>query len=241
MTILLVLAKAPVPGQVKTRLCPPATAVGAARIAAAVLLDTLDTVRETVREALGVRPVVAWTGDRAAAERSVELRDALRGLTVLPQRGADLGHRIAAAHADVAALAPGVPVLQISTDTPQLSVADLCASFDRLAAPHVDGVLGPASDGGWWALGLREPRHAAELVNVPTSRPDTGARTLAALRRAALRIVPLRELADVDTVTDARAVAALVPDGRFAAQVAAELPVPSRQVRPQLDDLSEVP
>ncbi len=223
MTIVLVLAKAPVAGQAKTRLCPPATLAGAARIAAAALLDTIDTVRQVAAAAPDVRLVVALTGELAAAQRRAEVRAALRGLTVLRQRGPDLGHRIAAAHADTAALAPGVPVLQISTDTPQLTAARLADGIDALAAPEVDAVLGPAADGGWWALGLRRPEAAAAVAGVPMSRPDTGACTRAALQAAGLRVGLLGELRDVDTAADAHTVAGQVPGSRFAAQVAADL------------------
>ena len=84
-------------------------------------------------------------------------------------------------------------------------------------------MLGPAADGGWWALGLREPAHAVALWTVPMSMPDTGERTLAALRARGLGVALLPTLRDVDTAADAHAVAALCPGGRFAAAVR-ELP-----------------
>jgi hypothetical protein len=84
-----------------------------------------------------------------------------------------------------------------------------------------DAVLGPATDGGWWALGLRDPRAAAAIADVPTSRDDTGERTLDALRAAGLRVQLLPELTDVDTAADAVAVAGVAPWTRFAAAVAA--------------------
>ncbi|MGH3783457.1 MAG: glycosyltransferase, partial [Pseudonocardiaceae bacterium] len=78
-----------------------------------------------------------------------------------------------------------------------------------------------ATDGGWWVLGVRRPELAGLIADIPTSLPDTGARTLAALRAGGCRLVELPELSDVDTWEDAIAVAAGVPDGRFAAAVAA--------------------
>ena len=101
-------------------------------------------------------------------------------------------------------------------DTPQLTPALLAQAVDALAA-HA-AVLGLAPDGGWWTLGLRRP-DGALLTGVPTSRDDTGARQLARLRAAGLDPHLLPELLDVDTVADAREVAALVPHGRFAAAV----------------------
>ena len=82
-------------------------------------------------------------------------------------------------------------------------------------------MLGPAEDGGWWALGLHDPRHARLLADVPMSTSGTGRRTLAALRNAGLRVGLLPVLRDVDDWADAVAVADLVPAGRFAAAVAA--------------------
>lgn len=217
---LLVLAKAPVPGLVKTRLCPPLTPEQAADLAAAALLDSL-AAASTVP---GGTAVAVLTGDPARAARGPAVGAALAAVAVVAQRGEGLGARIAAAHADAAALLPGRPTLQIGMDTPQVTAGLLADAAARLA--DVDAVLGPASDGGWWALGLRDPAGAAFVAEVPTSRDDTGARTLAALRAGGLRVALLPELSDVDTVDDALTVAALAPGTRFAAAVR-RLPVPA--------------
>jgi uncharacterized protein len=209
---LVVLAKAPEPGRVKTRLCPPATPQQAAELAAAALLDTLDAAVALP----GAAPVVVLTGRLPHAARAAELAVALRRTHVLRQRGDGLGHRIAAAHADTAALLPGRASLQVGMDTPQAGAALLAECLERLHGRGTDAVLGPATDGGWWALGLRDPRAAALVADVPTSRDDTGARTVAALRDGGLRVGLLPELTDVDTAADAVAVAAAAPAGRFA-------------------------
>nr|WP_211177175.1 DUF2064 domain-containing protein [Pseudonocardia acidicola] len=214
---MIVLAKAPEPGRVKTRLCPPATAEQAADLAAAAFLDTLDAVRGIA----GGRPVVALTGRLEHAVRAAELAEALRDTPTPAQRGADLGERIAAAHADTAALLPGLPTLLLGMDTPQVDAALLTGCLDRLWHPGVDAVLGPAADGGWWALGLRDPRWAAVLAGVPTSRADTGERTLGVLRAAGLQVATLPELTDVDTAADAVVVGRSAPSTRFAAALAA--------------------
>ncbi|HLU55627.1 MAG TPA: DUF2064 domain-containing protein [Pseudonocardia sp.] len=213
---VIVLAKAPEPGRVKTRLCPPATPEQAADLAAAALLDTIDAAAGVP----GADLVVAFTGRLAGAARGGELTAALRGARVLPQRGDALGERIAAAHADTAAVLPGRPTLQLGMDTPQADAALLAACLDRLRAPRTDAVLGLAADGGWWALGLRDPRAARLVAPVPTSRADTGERTLRALRDGGLRVGLLAELTDVDTAADALQVAAAAPGGRFAAALA---------------------
>ncbi|MDT7600215.1 MAG: uncharacterized protein QOK26_2292, partial [Pseudonocardiales bacterium] len=99
------------------------------------------------------------------------------------------------------------------------------------AAVGPDAVLGPAADGGWWALGLRDPRAAKAIASVPTSRPDTGEATLRALRAAGLSVAVLPELRDVDTAEDALAVAAAGAGRRFSAEVAALLSRPAGVAR----------
>jgi uncharacterized protein len=214
--VVIVLAKAPEPGRVKTRLCPPATPAEAAELAAAALLDTVDAVARVP----GAEPVVALTGRLAGAARSAELMAALSDCRVVPQRGDGLGERIAAAHADTAALFPARPTLLVGMDTPQADTALLAVCLDRLCSASTDGVLGLATDGGWWAMGLRDPRSARLVAGVPTSRDDTGERTLWALRDGGLRVDLLPELTDVDTAADALAVADAAPAGRFAAALA---------------------
>ena len=215
-TVVLVVAKAPVPGRAKTRLTPPASADQAAEIAAASLLDTVDAVRSVPS---GIS-AVAWAGELADAPRREEIAAALEDATVVAQRGRTFDARLAAAHADVGRALPGHPVLQIGMDTPQVTRDLLAASAEPLhAASGPDAVLGPASDGGWWALGVREPSCAEVLRSVPMSRSDTGDQTLRALRAAGLRVELLPELSDVDTMVDAQRVAEGVPGSRFAAAV----------------------
>lgn len=217
-TCLLVVAKVPIAGQAKTRLSADIGSRAAARLAAAALLDTLDAVLATP----GTLPVVAMTGRLSAAERRAELTEALARCAVLPQRGTNLAERLANAHADVASLFPGSAVLQIGMDTPQVTPDLLARSIKALHPDGVDAVLGPATDGGWWALGLRSPDDAKVLRTVPMSRPDTGTRTLSALMDIGLRVDVLTELSDVDTLVDAVRVAALAPNGRFSRLLAAD-------------------
>jgi hypothetical protein len=229
--VVLVLAKAPVAGLAKTRLCPPASPADAAAIAAAALLDTL----EHAAAVRGVRVMVAWTGRLADAERRAELTTALAGVEVFTQVPGGLGERIAAAHAEVARRSPGAAVLQIGMDTPQADPDVLATALARLRGSNcvrgADCVLGPAEDGGWWALGLRDPARAAVLAGVPTSRPDTGELTHRALCDAGLDVTALPRLRDVDTATDAHLVAAEAPGTRFAAEVRTRLGLLSGRTR----------
>jgi rSAM/selenodomain-associated transferase 1 len=204
---VLVVAKTPEPGRVKTRLCPPCTPEQAARVAAAALADTVEAV--TAAPA-GHRTLVV-DGPHPAPP----------GWHRVAQRGAGLGARLA--HAFVDTRRTGTPSLLVGMDTPQLTVERLAQAAGLLRT--ADAVLGLAEDGGWWALGLAEPRHATVLREIPTSLPTTGVRTLAALRRRGLRVAALPVLRDVDTAADAHAVAALCPPGsRFAAAVSRDVP-----------------
>lgn len=197
MSTVVVIAKSPVAGQVKTRLCPPLTTHGAATLAAAALTDTLDAVRG----AAATRRVLALAGALSAPPP---------GFEVLPQRGDCFADRLANAFADAG---PG-PVLLIGMDTPQLASRQIDLALTELLATDV--VLGRAIDGGWWALGLQDGRHAEVLQDVPMSTPDTAAGTYLALRTLGLRIHELPWLRDVDTFPDAVAVARLAPATRFA-------------------------
>ncbi len=226
-TVVLVVAKAPVPGRVKTRLAAHIGYDAAASLAAAALHDTLAAC--AARFGPGLR-YLALDGDLADAVDGPELLRALAGWTVLPQRGRGLAQRLASAHADVAARehqhghrAPRV--VQVGMDTPQLTPRDLAAmgpspavgagsATDAAYPPHA--VLGMAHDGGWWAVSLADPGHAEALRDVPMSVPTTGTDTRAALVRAGVEVLAGPTLRDVDTVADATHVARLAPHTRFA-------------------------
>lgn len=205
----LVLAKAPVPGRVKTRLAATVGDEVAASLAAAALLDTLDACSAAFRECH-----LALDGDLDEAVRADALRSATSGWHVFTQSPGDLGARLAHAHETVALAGVGA-VVQIGMDTPHLTPDLLHAAADR--AEVGTAVLGPAVDGGWWVLGLAGSAGARALVDVPMSRPDTGAATRAALLGAGLRVRSVATLRDVDTAEDAAAVAAKAPHTRFAA------------------------
>ena len=201
MTALVVMAKAPAPGRSKTRLCPPCNPEEAARVAAAALFDTLDVAALTAAS----RVVLALDGTPGD--------DLDPSIEVIGQRGDGLGERLAAAFEDV-----GGPTLLIGMDTPQVSAAVL----DR-ALGQVDrgtAVLGPAADGGWWALGLPSCPPGA-FAGVPMSTATTGRRQRDRLRACGMAARPLPELRDVDHWEDALVVAGQAPASRFAREVRA--------------------
>lgn len=198
---LVVIAKEPVPGRVKTRLTPAYTPAEAAELAEAALRDTLAAV------------AAAPAGRRTLVLAGAPGPWLPAGFTVIGQRGGGLDERLA--HAFAAAW-DGRPLVLIGMDTPQVTPALLAGA--GWALRRRGAVLGPASDGGFWLLGLRRP-DARLLRGVPMSRPDTGAAQLARLRAAGLDVAELPELTDVDTPADAGAVAAAAPGTRFAAAV----------------------
>ncbi len=203
---MLVVAKAPVPGRVKTRLGDDVGHEAAAAVAAASLLDTLEACN-----AASADRHLSLAGDLAEAVDGPRIVEALSGWTVTAQHGDGFAERLAGAHRDAG---PGV-VVQIGMDTPHVTAAGLHAAAAALDG-H-DAVLGPAWDGGWWVLARRDPDHAQALAAVPMSTPSTLEDTQAALERAGCRVRRTSAMRDVDTVADADHVAALAPGTRFAA------------------------
>lgn len=208
---VLVVAKAPVAGQAKTRLGATVGQQVAAELAAVALLDTLDACEGAFDEG---RRVVALSGDLTCAFRAAELTARLRSWTVVPQRGEDFAERLTLAHRDAAAVL-AAPVVQLGTDTPQVSSAQLRDIGARLDSRRCDAVLGPAVDGGWWVLGLADPRWAGGLGDVPMSTSRTDADTRRMLQASGARVTRVSMLRDVDTALDAAAVCLAAPHTRF--------------------------
>jgi glycosyltransferase A (GT-A) superfamily protein (DUF2064 family) len=195
---VIVLAKVPVPGRVKTRLCPPCTPAAAAALAEAALADTLAAAcasgADRVVLALDGRPG-AWCPP---------------GVTIVDQGVGRLDERLTRAWSATAG-----PALQMGMDTPQVSAEELDHGMALLLARGVDAVLGPAADGGWWAIGLRRP-HPQAFVGVPTGRSDTGQLQRERLTALGLRTRTLGTHTDIDRWSDALTVADGWPQTRLA-------------------------
>jgi len=197
-TTIVVLAKDPVPGRVKTRLQTRFTPAEAARLARAAIDDTFAAVRATGP----ARVIAAWDGTCTDAVPA--------GVEVTPQVDGGLDRRIEAALEGAFAGADG-PVLLVGMDTPQLTGVDLDVDWTS-----TDAVLGLTPDGGYWVIGLRSFVSGC-VLGVPMSTDHTGADQLARLRELGLRVTLLGELDDVDTPADAAAVAQRWTHLRFAA------------------------
>jgi rSAM/selenodomain-associated transferase 1 len=188
-----VIAKAPEPGKVKTRLCPPCTPEQAARFAAALLEHTLAEVAATpvVRRAvLRLGEGDAWIPD---------------GFDVVDQRGAGLAERLVNGIADLHAT-DGRPVVVVGCDTPAADRTLLCAAVEPLVDGSADATIGMTLDGGYWGIGLASP-DGAVFDGVPMSTATTGARQLDRFRAFGLRTQVLATVRDVDRWDDAVACA----------------------------------
>ena len=203
---LVVLAKRPVPGRVKTRLTPPYTPTEAALLAAASLRDTLAAVAAT--------PVAA----RTLAFDQPPGRWLPPGFRDVRQRGDGLDARLEAAFLEAYAHRR-LPVLLVGMDTPQLDSVLLAEAGRRLLDGATDAVLGPATDGGFWAAGLRRPRPGA-FTGVPMSAPTTGREQARRFASLGLATVTLPRLTDVDDSATAHAVASAASATRFARRLA---------------------
>lgn len=199
------MAKEPVPGRVKTRLCPPCTPAQAAAIAEAALADTLDA-----SVASGADRVVVALDGRPGPWLPA-------GVDVVAQIDGPFDRRLAAAWQE-AHDRHHTPGLQIGMDTPQVDHLVLDAALAALDDPANDAVLGPAADGGWWAIGLPAADDRV-FHDIPMSRNDTGRHQLDRLLDLGHSVGMLPELVDVDHFDDARHVAGQVPGSRFAAAV----------------------
>jgi rSAM/selenodomain-associated transferase 1 len=190
---LAVMTKVPLPGEVKTRLCPPLTPAGAATLARCFLLDRL----EQLREVADCETLVAF----APKERRAEMRDLVpAGMRLVPQEGADLGMRMHRLLSDL--LAEGYAgVIAVGTDSPTLPTAYLRRACAAIRDEAVDLVVGPAEDGGYYLIGLRTP--APELfLDVRWSTETVMAETLVRARRLGLRHALLPTWFDVDQGED---------------------------------------
>ncbi|MCU1413306.1 MAG: glycosyltransferase [Microbacteriaceae bacterium] len=198
MTTLVLIAKETIPGKVKTRLHPPLSLEQAAELAAASIADTLDAIRSLPT----TRRVLAFDG--------TNVPEGTEGWDVVQQCAGGLDERLAAVFDQCDG-----PTVLIGMDTPQLAAADLAPVFGEWR-DGVDAWFGPATDGGFWALALRDPR--GDLIRgVPMSRTDTGALQFDRLRAAGLGVGLLRPLNDVDDIHDAWEAAQAAPHSRFAA------------------------
>lgn len=191
---LVVFARAPALGEVKTRL--------AAEVGDATALAIYRRLAEQVLSAVQANGRYSITVAFAPGSARRAMREWLgTSVALRPQTSGDLGTRMAGAIAD--AIAAGAErVVVIGTDCPQVTAAVVMEAFGRLDAADV--VLGPAADGGYYLIGMAR-LHSLLFDDVPWSSPDTLRITLESARRAGLSVALLEERRDIDTAEDWRA------------------------------------
>ncbi len=186
---VVIMAKAPEAGRVKTRLCPPLSPGEAAELSRCFLLDTIERVRE-VPEAVTV--IAHDPPESGSVFAALAPEFSLR-----PQRGADLGARMAeCAGAVLAAGAEGVVL--IGTDAPHIPAERLRLAVKLLGEGAHDVVLGPSDDGGYCLIGLRK-LHMELFDSMAWSTAGVFDETLARCRSLQLRVALLPTWYDVDT------------------------------------------
>jgi uncharacterized protein len=206
---LLVVAKKPSPGQTKTRLCPPLTPVQAADLYDCFLRDTLDSMRIVP----DVQRVVAYLPDGAEGYFSRLAPD----MGLIRQRGDSLGERLD--NLLTQALESGsARAVVMDSDSPTLPVAYVSQAFDRLDSADV--VLGPTRDGGYYLIGLKQPRPVL-LRQVQMSTPHVLSDTLRLAENAGLTVTLLPPWYDVDTIADLDLVEDDIARGRLDGRAAA--------------------
>ena len=206
---VLVMAKAPVPGRVKTRLQPLLGRDGCAELQA-------ELIRHAAAWALEVAPGAAWLAYSPARAREEIEQLVPSGVDLFPQRGRSLGQRLEAATRHVLERRPGA-LLVIGTDAPTLTLAHAAGARGRLMVGD-DVCFGPAADGGYYLLALDRPQ--PQLFSLPREewgRPRVLELSVRAARAAGLTVGLLGEEYDLDTPDDA---AELLTDPRVPPRVA---------------------
>jgi rSAM/selenodomain-associated transferase 1 len=191
--LLIIFAKEPSPGQVKTRLSPPLSPEAAAQLYHSFLQDILEEMARVpeVRLALAFSPPGSQDCFRGLAPPGADL---------FPQEGEDLGERMARAFARSFGAGFG-PVLLRGSDVPDLPAALVSEAKEVLATGQAQLVLGPAADGGYYLVGLTEPQPC--LFQGPAwSGSTVFTDTLRLARQLGLRVHFLPRWFDIDTYAD---------------------------------------
>ncbi len=188
-----IFAKKPVPGMVKTRLCPPLRAAGAARLAEAMLGDVVERFAPAL--AFHTALYYAPEGSRSWFSSSFPALGDLR-----PQVGSDLARRLEHFFREELLGTVDSTAVAIGSDAPLVTVDAIVRAHDRLGA-GADVVLGPDSGGGYYLIGMREA-HTELFRDVPMSTEVVLERTLENARRIGLSVAVLDPCYDVDVELD---------------------------------------
>jgi rSAM/selenodomain-associated transferase 1 len=209
---LIIAAKEPQPGAVKTRLAASVGAEAALALYRCFLADTI-----ALAEAMpGCRPAFSFHPP-TAGEFFARLRP---GALLLPQRGAHLGERMLSAFEQAGAAGYDRCVL-IGSDIPGLPAAHVAQAFAAL--DEHPAVLGPSDDGGYYLLGLRAPEPALLHGGIAWSTPEVARQTRAAAEAAGIALASAPPWYDIDTADDLRRLHADLRAGKGGARAPATL------------------
>lgn len=186
------MGRAPVPGRVKTRLCPPLDPEQAAGFYECVMRDVLDELAPSTR----------WDTWVSYAERSRDYFQQLpeHGIALLPQRGATLGERMHAIFVDLCHVGYRQVIL-VGSDIPTLMAASVRKACDFLQKGRSDVVLGPADDGGYYLIGLGRPEERL-FSGIAWSTASVLGDSLARARQLELRVRMVAGTYDIDVAED---------------------------------------
>jgi len=197
---LAVMAKAPIPGLVKTRLVPPLTCDQAAELSKALLADQLEHVSALRSADL----YLAFAPEHAGATLASLLPS---GCRMFAQRGDDLGARMESCFAELSRRGHR-NLLLIGGDLPPVPLAFFTQAFDFLAIGEPRVVLGPSRDGGYYLIGMNQP--TPELFSRMTwSHDRVLAQTTGRLARLGIEFTVLPPWFDVDCPQDMDALRAI--------------------------------
>jgi uncharacterized protein len=189
---LAVMAKAPRPGMVKTRLAPPLTLDQAAAINICFLRDTTENIAVVTASGRAAGIIsYAPIGDEALFDNLLPTEFAL-----IPQRGEGFGDRLLATAEDLFACGYG-SVCLINSDSPTVPAVAFEQAVAKLASPGDRIVLGPSHDGGYYLIGLKRA-HSEPFANITWSTSTVFAETIAAANAANIEVVVLPLWYDVD-------------------------------------------
>jgi len=189
---LLVFTRAPSAGQVKTRLIPRLGAQGAADFHARLIHHCLQTVTRA-----GLCPVELWCAPSCQDPFFQNCRECY-GIELYDQVQGELGERMHAALGS--ALARAESAVLIGTDIPSIEAADLDEAFQSLEQGK-DAVVGPARDGGYYLIGLKQPSRRF-FEGIPWGTSTVCQETVSRLQQLGMDWSRLREQSDVDTPDD---------------------------------------
>lgn len=192
-SLLVIVAKAPVPGEVKTRLysnLSPAAATGLYRCFLQDKITEMGSLK-------GIDLAISYTPEDSEAYFTPF---ASNGFDLFPQNGKDLGERLNNIFVQKSAEGYGAIAI-IDSDTPDLPKSIVSGSFQLLSSGQTDAVFGPCYDGGYYLVGLREP-HPELFRNIPWSTAAVLQKTLETAERSALKTTLLDPWNDLDTFED---------------------------------------